>query len=50
VTVLKDLVWLLAFTLLLPLWMALGLAFVAVIGSRQMYWWIRGNTTATSRV
>jgi hypothetical protein len=34
----------------LPLWAILLLVYAAVILFRQLYWWARANTTATSRV
>jgi hypothetical protein len=48
-TALYDLGWLTLFILLLPLWIAVGLASFAVVVVRQLYWWARGNTTAVSR-
>jgi hypothetical protein len=49
-TAFKDGVGVLLLAFLLPIWMALGLGVVAVLVTRQLYWWIRGNTTAVSRV
>jgi hypothetical protein len=49
VTTFKDLAGTLLVTLLLPVWMALGLGVLGVIVIRQLYWWARGNTTAVSR-
>jgi hypothetical protein len=34
----------------LPLWIALLLGYAALVVARHIYWWARGNTTATSRV
>ena len=49
VTICKDLAGIVLITLLLPLWMALGLGALGVIVIRQLYWWARGNTTVVSR-
>ena len=49
VTTFKDLAGILLVTLLLPVWMALGLGVIGVIVVRQLYWWARGNTTVVSR-
>jgi hypothetical protein len=49
VTYLKDLGWLLLAGLLVPVLMALALGSVLFIVGRHLYWWIRGNTTPTSR-
>jgi hypothetical protein len=49
VTTFKDVAGALLLTLLLPVWMALGLVALGVIVARQLYWWARGNTTAVSR-
>lgn len=48
-TAFKDVVGALLLAFLLPVWMALGLGIGAVILTRQLYWWTRGNTTAVSR-
>lgn len=48
-TTIKNVLGTLLLALLLPLWMVLGLAFVAIVVARQLYWWGRGNTTVTSR-
>ena len=48
-TYLKDLGWLLLAGLLIPVFMALALATVMFIVGRHVYWWLRGNTTPTSR-
>jgi hypothetical protein len=49
VATIKDLVGILLLVLLLPVWITLGLGAVAVVVTRQVYWWARGNTTAVSR-
>jgi hypothetical protein len=49
VTILKNIGWLLAAGALIPVFMALALGGVLVIVARHLYWWTRGNTTATSR-
>jgi hypothetical protein len=49
VTYVKDLGWLLLGGLLVPVLMAVGLAAVVFIVGRHLYWWLRGNTTPTSR-
>jgi hypothetical protein len=49
VTTSRDIVGLLLLLLLLPVWMAVGFGFVALVVTRHLYWWARGNTTATSR-
>ena len=49
-TTLKNIGWLLLAGALVPVFMALTLAGGLVIVGRHLYWWIRGNTTATSRV
>lgn len=46
---LRDSLGVLLLVLLLPLWMAVGLGFVALVVARHLYWWARGNTTAVSR-
>jgi hypothetical protein len=48
-TFLKDIGWLVLIVFFLPLLAAAGLVSVVVIVGRQLYWWARGNTTATSR-
>jgi hypothetical protein len=48
-TTVTDIVGVLLLVLLIPLWIALGLGAVAVVVARHGYWWLRGNTTATSR-
>lgn len=48
-TFVKDIAWLLLIGLLLPLLMLVGLVCLVVIIGRQLYWWMRGNTTAVSR-
>jgi hypothetical protein len=45
----KDVLGALLLVFLLPVWMALGLGAVIVMVTRHLYWWARGNTTATSR-
>jgi hypothetical protein len=49
VTTFKDVVGISLLVLLLPVWMTLGLGVVAVVVTRQLYWWARGNTSALSR-
>jgi hypothetical protein len=49
VTYLKDLGWLLLGGLLIPVFMAAALVGVVFIVGQHLYWWIRGNTTRTSR-
>ena len=49
-TYFKDFGWLLLAGLLVPVFMVLSLATVVFIVSRHIYWWLRGNTTRTSRV
>jgi len=49
-TLLKDLGWVAATLLLMPLIMAAAFVAVAVILLRSLYRWARGNTTSTSRV
>jgi len=49
-TLLKDLGWVAATLLLMPLIMAVAFVAVAVILLRSLYRWARGNTTSTSRV
>lgn len=49
VIILRDSLGILLLVLLLPLWMAVGLGFVALVVARHLYWWARGNTTAVSR-
>ena len=48
-TYLKDLGWVLLAGLLVPVFMALTLVTVVFIVGRHLYWWLRGNTTRTSR-
>jgi hypothetical protein len=48
-TAVKDVVGALLLVFLLPLWMAAGLGAVLVVVARQLYWWVRGNTSAVSR-
>ena len=48
VTVIKDIGWFLLIGLLLPLWMALSLAALAFMVTRQLYWWARGTMPAAS--
>jgi hypothetical protein len=50
VTLLKNFGWLLLGGLLIPVFMALTLGAGLVIVARHLYWWVRGNTTPTSRV
>jgi hypothetical protein len=50
VTYLKDLGWLLLIVVLLPLWMGLGLAAIVFVSVKQLYLWVRGNTTSLSRI
>lgn len=50
VTYLKDLGWLLLIVVLLPLWMGLGLAAIVFVSAKQLYLWVRGNTTSLSRI
>ena len=47
---LKDVLGVLLLAFLLPVWMAVGLGAVVVIVARQLYWWVRSNTSAASRV
>jgi hypothetical protein len=49
VTYLEDFGWLLLAGLLVPVLMALAVASVVFIVARHAYWWLRGNTTPTSR-
>lgn len=49
VTYIKDTVWLLVLALLSPVWMAAICVVMAVVVTRQVYMWARGNTTALSR-
>jgi hypothetical protein len=49
-TTCKDVVGALLLVFLLPLWMVLGLGVVAAVVIRQLYWWVRGNTTVVSRL
>ena len=49
-TTVKDVVGALLIASLLPVWMAVGLGAVIVIVARQLYWWVRSNTSAASRV
>jgi hypothetical protein len=49
VTTFKDVAGILLLTLLLPVWMAVGLGLLGAIVIRQLYWWARGNTTVVSR-
>lgn len=49
-TLLKDIGWLILAGVLLPVLMALALGAGLVIIGRHLYWWVRGNTTSTSRV
>jgi hypothetical protein len=48
-TFLKDIGWLVLIAFFLPLLAAAGLVSLVVIIGRHLYWWARGNTTATSR-
>jgi hypothetical protein len=50
VTYLKDLGWLLLAGLLIPVFMAAAVAGLVFIIGQHLYWWIRGNTTRTSRI
>jgi hypothetical protein len=50
VTLLKNFGWLLLGGLLIPAFMALTLGAGLVIVVRHLYWWVRGNTTPTSRI
>jgi hypothetical protein len=50
VTLLKNIGWLLLGGALIPVFMALTLGAGLVILARHVYWWLRGNTTPTSRV
>ena len=45
-TGIKDIGWLLAIVLLLPLAIAVVAVGLVVIITRQLYWWARGNTAA----
>lgn len=49
-TLMKDLGWLLLIVLLFPVGMAVALAGGLIILGRSLYWWARGNTSATSRM
>jgi hypothetical protein len=49
VTFIKDLGWVLLIGLLAPVWIVFGLAALAFVVARHLYWWARGNTTAVSR-
>ena len=49
-TAFKDVVGLLLLAFLLPLWIPLGLGALVVVVARQLYWWVRGNTSSASRV
>ncbi len=49
-TYLKDLGWLVLMGLLVPVFMALALVGVVFVVGRHLYWWVRGNTTRTSRI
>jgi hypothetical protein len=49
-TLLKDIGWLLLAGVMIPVFMALTLGAGLVIVGRHLYWWVRGNTTSTSRV
>lgn len=48
-TLLKNIGWVLAAGASIPVLMALTLGASLVIVARHLYWWGRGNTTATSR-
>jgi hypothetical protein len=50
VTILKDIGWLLLAGVLIPVAMAATLGAGLVIVACHLYWWVRGNTTDTSRV
>jgi hypothetical protein len=49
-TALSDVVYVVVAVAGLPLWVFLLLAYATVVVARQLYWWVRGNTSATSRV
>lgn len=46
VTAIKDIGWLLAIVLLLPLAIVFVAVGLVVIITRHLYWWTRGNITA----
>lgn len=48
-TAIKDVGGVLLLAFLLPVWIAVGLAGIAFVVIRHLYWWCRGNTTETSR-
>lgn len=48
-TAIKDVGGVLLLVFLLPVWIAVGLAGMAFVVIRHLYWWCRGNTTDTSR-
>jgi len=50
VTLLKNIGWLLVAGALIPVFMSLALGAAVVIVGRHLYWWVRRNTTPTSRV
>jgi len=49
VTVIRDIGWFLLIVLLLPLWLMMGLAALAFVVARHLYWWARDDTTGVSR-
>jgi hypothetical protein len=49
-TAVKDVIGLLLLAFLLPVWIVLGVAIVAVVTARQLYRRARGNTTVVSRL